>query len=76
MTYGRKFWMVVGVILLGTAGLYLDKLSGAEWVALIALIGNGYLFVNVLQKRSSVSNGQDTLYAHNHVTLVDGKTQT
>ncbi|KKK83331.1 hypothetical protein LCGC14_2794460 [marine sediment metagenome] len=52
MTYGRKFWMVVGVILLGTIGLALDKLSGAEWVALIALVGNGYLFVNIMQKRN------------------------
>ena len=52
MTYGRKFWMVVGVILLASAGLYLDKLAGGEWVTVMVLLINGYIIGNVLQKRN------------------------
>ena len=58
VTYGRKFWMVVGVILLATTGLYLDKLSGGEWVTVMVLLINGYITVNVWQKKVSVTNGQ------------------
>lgn len=50
--------MVVGVILLATTGLYLDKLSGGEWVTVMVLLINGYITVNVWQKKVSVTNGQ------------------
>ncbi len=50
MTYGRKFWMVVGVILLATTGLFMDKLAGSQWVTVMVLIINGYILGNVWQK--------------------------
>jgi len=45
----RKFWLVVGIVVIATGLLVFKQISSDQWMTLIIAIISGYLVVNSAQ---------------------------